>query len=208
MKRILSFIATFIMLLACVVSLDCGPAPQTSFHYINSPAIAYPYKTINIWVDKNFGEADRISIDDAITQWNYALNGSIKLRVISYDFDMEPSILNDVVVKGEGWLFLKIDHRSNLYHDAPDGHVLAFVNDIGGNRIYFIRDRMINEYMRGVAMHEIGHLLGARHDKVYLMQPYYKFEYYRCIDQETVHMVAEYEHLSESHLNYCVYGNN
>src|SRR5271166_5368407 len=108
----ISFIAMFILAMMVLVLADCGAAPLLNFHYTNNVATAYPYKTINIWVDKDFGEADRVSIDDAIMQWNYALNGSIVLKVNSYEFEMTNNdVLNEVKVKGNGWLFLKIDHR-------------------------------------------------------------------------------------------------
>ncbi len=199
------YILFIIVMLVMVIGTDCGPISPPSFRYIKTIGAEHPSKTISIWADKNFGEADRVEIDDAISQWNFALNGVIQLRVISYDFDMEPEILSRVMVKGDGWLFLKISGSSTFIHDSQGATTLAFVNEVGGNRLYIIRDRVANEWVRGVVMHEIGHLLGATHDNIYLMGKYYNFTYYRCIDEGTIKMVAEYEHIPVSKLNYCIY---
>jgi len=200
------------MMIGLVMCLfSCGHVVKP-FHYINSGGYTpIPVKTINIWIDKDFGEGDQIAIDDAIKQWNYALNGYVKLEVVSTKFDMEPEIIR-TVLNGGGWLLLKIQEPNSMIDDGPvengvpKSYTLAWANAIGGNRIYFIRNRLKNEWMVGVALHEMGHLLGAQHDDVYLMAPHYNWEDYRCVDYEALKRVAEYQHIPMSKLNYCVYG--
>lgn len=178
------------------------------FHYVHEGMSAgTPLKVIPIWIDRNFGEADKVAIDDAIMQWNFALNGFIKLEVRSESFDMDSTTVQQVM-DGRGWMILKIDSYSSFVHDDPLNRVfvLAFANRVGGNRIFVVRDRIENNWMTGVALHEIGHLLGAVHTQEDLMQPHFNWESYRCIDKTTIQKVAEAQHLPARDLNYCVYG--
>lgn len=196
-----------IILLSCL-SLDCASLGPLPFHYTQNPSASTAIKTVNIWIDQDFSETDKLAMDDAINQWNFALNGSIKLQVVSTNFNMEPDIINRVLVQGDGWLFLKINGKSPFVHDTGAGHTLAFVNEVGsnGNRIYFVRDRFLSDAVHGISLHEIGHLLGAQHDDVYLMKPHYNWYDYRCVDKHTMEEVAAYQHISMDKVNYCVYG--
>lgn len=200
----------WVLVLLCCSCLTHLPAP---YHYVQvGGASIVPLKEYHIWIDKTFGEADKLAMDDAIRQWNYALNGYVVLKVESMDFDMEPSIASKVLLGG-GWIVMKIDHFNPMVREVdrparpgePQYYTLAWVNRIGGNRMWIIRDRMSNEAVEGVMLHELGHLLGAGHDQVYLMQPHYKWEDYRCVDYEAVKRVARYQHLPMDRLNYCLY---
>ncbi len=196
-----------VVFLISTILIGCGISGPLPYHYIKGvEATNVATKVVPIYIDTQFGEADKLAIDDAVNQWNYALNGYIKLEVASTHFDMEPDIISQVLIKGNGWLFLRIDSQNSIVHDPTEGKVLAFVNEIGGNRIYFVRDRFSNEAVKGIALHEIGHLLGAQHDNVYLMKPHYNWYDYRCVDQHTIEEVATYQHLDIKKLNYCVYG--
>lgn len=200
------------ILIVLAMAIGCMGHVVKPFRYISVPGYSSaPLKEYKVWVDKNFGEADKVAIDDAIKQWNYALNGYVVIKVESYNFDMEPEVLRSIM-NGNGWVFLKIDSTSPLIDDGekgPDGkpkfYTLAWVNSIGGNRMWMIRDRLSNRAVVGVTLHEIGHLLGSDHDKVYLMQPHYNWEDYRCVDYESMLRVAAYQHLPMDRLNYCVY---
>lgn len=198
----------FILFVGCM-----GSSVPKPFRYISVPSYSIePLKVYKVWVDKNFGEADKLAIDDAVKQWNYAMNGYVKITVESYKFDMEPEVLGRAM-RGEGWVILKIDRNNPLVAgvDKPakpgekQYYTLAWVNEIGGNRMWVIRDRISNEQMTGIMLHEFGHLLGAEHDTVYLMQPHYKWEDYRCVDYEALKRVAKWQHLPMERLNYCVY---
>lgn len=203
-KRFCLFVMVIILSL---VGVDCGPPPVRPFAYTHHGHAAYaPIKIIPIWIDKEFSEGDKLAIDDAINQWNFALNNYIVLRVVNDNFDMEPSVINRVMLKGEGWLILKINSGSEFVHDEGCMLTLAFVNEIGGNRAYFIRDRLGSDQMIGVAMHEIGHLLGAKHDHAHLMRPVFNWATYRCVDEEAIKKVAAYQHLEFKYMNYCEYG--
>lgn len=201
------------ILVLAVVALSCGAVkgPQP-FHYThrNLDAARSPVKTIPIWIDGNFGEMDKLAIDDSITQWNYALNGYIKLEVRSTTFDMSTGDIMDAL-KYDGWLILRVDsmHPKVVDLDGPGPvtrRTLAWADAIGGYRIFVIRDRVTNSWMPGVMLHEMGHLLGAAHDNVYLMQPTFNWSEYRCVDYQALKLVAKYNHLDVEDMNYCVYG--
>lgn len=205
MKR---FLLTIVLAL-CLVIGCMGHANE--FNYINSGGYSpVPLKVIHIYMDKDFGEADKVAIDDAITQWNYALNGYIKLQVVTYRFDMEVDSIKKCIL-GNCWLIMKTDSNNPMvsFLDSIKGgksNTLAWVNEIGGNRMWMIRDRIYNRWVTGIALHEMGHLLGARHDNVYLMQPMFNWERARCVDYDALRLVASYQHLPMEKLNYCVYG--
>jgi hypothetical protein len=170
-----------------------------------------PVKVIPIWVDKTFGEADRVSIDKAIEMWNYSLNGYIKLQVVDFAFDMETEKIVAQINQG-GWLILRINHDNAMVtpHDSqrePGSRTLAFVERVGGHHLYIIRDRVGNEDVFGLALHEMGHLLGSPHVGERLMYPHFSQVRMQCIDRESMLAVAAYQQLPSDGLNYCVEGN-
>jgi len=203
----------WLYLLAVLLCIGCWKHIPASYHYVQtggySPIALREYK---VWIDYEFGEADKVAIDNAIKQWNYALNGYVVITVESYRFNMEPEILKRVE-NGEGWVFLKINSDNPMVKTVdrpakpgePRYWTLAWVNQIGGSRMWMIRNRLSNEAVEGVTMHEIGHLLGASHDDVYLMRPHYNWEDYRCVDYAALKRVADYQHLPMGRLNFCEY---
>lgn len=200
------------LVVGLLILIGCMRAPVKQFHYVSVPGYSVaPLKVYKVWVDKTFSSEDRASILDAINQWNYSLNGYVLIVVESYDFDMEMDVIR-TVMRGGGWIVLKIESSSPLV-GAKDGppvggkqyYTLAWVNKIGGYKMYMVRDRVCTECVTGVALHEIGHLLGSEHDDVLLMQPHYNWAEYRCVDYAAVKRVAAYQHLDVGRLNYCKY---
>lgn len=203
---VLSFLLGLVLLVSCLDSLP----QQTSFIYVNSlqsPAVV-PIRVIHIWIDINFGAADLVSMEDALNQWSYALHGYFEFKIESTSFDMEDDVLRRVA-SGDGWVFLKIDSTNEMvgHQDHGKSKVLAFTEKIGGSHLYVVRDRIKNEQMTGIIMHEIGHLLGAEHrsEEDNLMYPAFRINNSRCIDKLTLEQVAHAQRLSMAGLNYCVY---
>jgi hypothetical protein len=192
--------------------LSCASPGPTYFAYVHSPAghQEIPRKTIHIWIDKNFGDADQVSIQAALDQWQFALNGQINLVVDSNQFDMQDNVLQHLQ-DGHTWIFLKVEGSNPFIqtHDREFGHagylILACTDSIGGNTLYLIRDRLVNSQITGVVIHEIGHLLGAVHRPNSLMQAVPETNNNRCIDLDTLKQVAHYQHLDYHTMNYCVY---
>ena len=205
MKQLIVFLAAF---LACFL-WSCGPllpeAQLGRYVYTQTPSEAVaPIRVIPIWIDKNFGAADRISIDDAVRAWNYSMNGYVVLRVVDWDFDME---VNKIVrsVSQNGWLFMKIGSDNPLVPSNDKGYkTIGFCERVGGHHLYLVRDRLQNEDVFGVTLHEIGHLMGSEHTGERLMYPHYTRARFQCIDWATAESVAEAWDLDASKLNYCV----
>lgn len=203
----------FLSLLLCI-SCSCSLPRTYSFTYINSAHLRTEsqVKIRKIYVDSAFGDADAVAIQDALNQWRYALNGYYDFKTITIDVvhgSLEP--LKEAT-SGRAWIFLKIDSQNPLvvFHDTSQMKSLAFVEKIGGSILYMVRDRVNNESVRGVMMHEIGHLLGATHrwDNNNLMDPSYYDSNSQCIDQETLEQVAKYQGIPAENMNYCIYVND
>jgi len=162
------------------------------------------FREIPIWIDESFGEADMIEINGAVDRWNYALNGYIVLRVVDTHFNMEPLKIQEQIEKN-GWLFMKIDSKTSF--TPPIGekgfYSIGFVERVGGNHLYLIRDRLGNNEVFGVTLHEIGHLLGSPHVGDRLMSPHFSVAKNQCIDFLTLKAVALWFHLPLNRLNYC-----
>lgn len=198
------------LLIALIVS-GCGlfhimTQPRDGqFVYTQQPQFAGPaVRTIPIWIDKDFGESDKLAIDDAIKAWNYALNGYIKLQVVDTEFDMEiPKIVEQV--KANGWLFMKINSDNPMVPALANGYrTVGFCERVGGNHLYLVRDRLFNQDVFGVTMHEMGHLLGSGHVGEHLMYPHFSRARFQCVDHETLEKVADYNHIPLDRLNFCV----
>lgn len=159
-------------------------------------------KTIDVYVDADFGEADKVAIQEGIEQWNYALNKQIDIRVISWEFKMEPSLLKNK----DAWFILKVHSSTKLKPAETRGiPTLAFADAIGGHYIYMLRDRIQNEDVKGISMHEMGHLLGSAHVGTHLMHNTYVKGKYLCVDYASVESVAKAQHLEVDGLNYCIF---
>lgn len=205
--------AWFSLWLALLVSLLVGCAalgfsePQLGrYEYIRNDVghAAQPIRTIPIWIDKSFGAADQLAIDDAVNAWNYSMNGYVKLVVVDTQFDMEIPKIVQSVAQG-GWLFMKIEHTNPMVPDTTKGFwTIGFVERVGGHHLYLVRDRLQNDDVFGVTLHEIGHLMGSEHVGKRLMFPHYSRARFQCIDWDTMSAVAGSWDLDVSNLNYCV----
>jgi hypothetical protein len=180
--------------------------PMGHYYYTERPVSPDPPKrVIHIWVDKNFPDYDQKSIAEAVDNWNIALNGRIKLQIVDTQFDME---VDKIVtqVKENGWLFMKIDSSNPIIpaEKEPGFVTIGFADRIGGTHMYLIRDRLNYWDVKGITMHEIGHLLGSDHTGKRLMFPHYTQARFQCVDWDTISQVAKYQGLDVDQLNFCL----
>ncbi len=203
----MKYLYSLILSLMLILGMGCGLRDNSLYYYIHAPNQAViPLKSYHIYVDREFGEADKVSIMQAVEQWNFALNGYIKIDIVEWNFQMLPSQIKEGM-ENNGWFFLKIDSHSKFLPDTKIGKiVLAYCDKILGTRMFMIRDRMGNEDVQPIVLHEIGHLLGAEHVGHQLMYPYYGKERFRCVDWESINFVARQQHLDVNNLNYCIQG--
>jgi len=191
-----------IISLIFLILIGCGIRSSSTYYYIHSPEAVSLKKVIKIYVDHDFGNGDKSEILKGIDQWNFAMNGQIKLEVVDWNFMKQPSLLVD----GEKWFIMKIDSRSKFKPaDTSEAFTLAFCERIGGHLMYIIRDRIGNSDVKGITMHELGHLLGSDHVGKYLM--YYRFQHsrYNCVDYASAESVARAQGLDMGSMNYCIY---
>lgn len=195
-----------VLVSGCVSGLRIGTEPKLGvYQYTHKEKyIGAPVRSIPIWIDKNFGAADKVEIDKAIDAWNFAMNGYVVLKVVDTQFDMEVPKIVEQVNKG-GWLFLKTDSTSKMVPSQNEkGYwTIGFVEQVGGHHLYLVRDRISNEDVFGITMHEIGHLMGSPHTGNRLMYPHYSRARFQCVDYATQVKVASYFDVPLSGLNYC-----
>lgn len=205
----------YALFLCCILSIFCSsciPPRAFSFTYVNSAHLRdqSPTRVRRIYIDNSFGEADLVSIDDALHQWEYALNGYLVFRTEKFDVVGGSLAPYEEAHHGNAWLILKIDHNNLMSkaHDHPEEGTmgLAFVDRKEGS-LYVVRDRLHNDNVRGIIMHEVGHLLGAEHidESDDLMNPMYDDGNSQCIDLHTIQQVAHTLKVPYKNLNYCVY---
>lgn len=209
-----SIIVVLIALIVAIVVFGCAATLNPSlpklgqYHYTHVPVYqGEPRRVIPIWIDKNFGEADKLEIDNAVNAWNFAMNGYIQLKVVDTNFDMEVDKIVKQVREG-GWLFMRITSDNKLVpaRSTPGFWTIGFCESIGGHHMYLVRDRLSNQDVFGVTLHEIGHLMGSGHVGQRLMYPHYSRARFQCIDYETMVKVAKFFDLELDDLNYCVDG--
>lgn len=171
---------------------------------------------MSVYIDKDFGEADKVEIAKALEQWNFALNGNAKFLIASQDFDMsEDSVLRDVQI-GKAFLILKVNSNNPIV-DAADSVVRqykpqatgkdlswGFTTSIGDHKVYLVRDRMNNGDIFYITMHELGHALGAEHTTDGLMYRLYSQDKFQCVDWLAIKQVAEYHGWDLGSINYCI----
>jgi hypothetical protein len=184
--------------------------------YTNHAAHVSAARTLTLYVDRDFDEAERQHIVSAVRQWNHALNGFLQMRPVLLPNDPSQDEITRIR-RGGGWIVARVDGRHPLARQ-PEG-MQALAVTIGGSNggmmvagarggfVYVISDRIDRAGPRdltGVVMHELGHVLGAGHARTGLMGPVYHPANGRCIDREAVALVASAQRLPLQQLNWCV----
>jgi hypothetical protein len=166
--------------------------------YTQHPGHPGAPRVIALSIDGPLTFDERAKILQATEEWNYALNGFIRLQVVAAGQG-----------GSGGWT---IRGEKGGTPNAPDGErgqplasTQAGFLGIGGRMVVYV-DRIGTRDLRGIVLHEMGHVLGLNHDLGRLMGPRYRPTADQCIDRATVEAVAARHNLPAASLNWCTEG--
>jgi hypothetical protein len=169
--------------------------PAAPRHYTNHAASTAAPEIVTLQIDGSFNADDRAKVLLAVEEWNHALNGYVRFDVASSD-GWRPRAWNIRAERGGS-------------PDAPDGagQPLSFTQaglaSIGGKMVIYV-DRIGTRDLRGIVLHELGHVLGLDHDpRGNLMSARYSSIAGQCVDEPTAERVAALRKLPLAGLNWC-----
>lgn len=202
-------------LILCALGIACSVSSHSVQYVIVAPAPGtIPKKVIPVYIDKAFSAPRKAALISAVATWNHGLNQQIVLRIVSTEFNMEPTVIKEAQ-DADGFLFLQVEEGNKLIPDdlplvecrkVKDCHyTLAWADRAPGHMIHLIRSRLNDDDIGYVALHEIAHLLGMQHTTTggTLSFPTYSKDAYLCIDYQTMHQIADRNGLNIDYLNYC-----
>jgi hypothetical protein len=205
-RFVASLVISGLTLLAAAIILSFSPAraatgsapprdyDTSAYRYTDKPApasLSAGSRTLIVYVDRDFGPAERERIALALEQWNHVLNGLVRFRASLLPPDPSDQTVAQIRRSG-AWIVAKVDSR----HPAARERA-ALAMTVGG--------RFATRDLTAVMLHELGHVLGAGHDPHgHLMAPVYDRSNGHCIDRGAVAMVASAQHLPLNQLNWCV----
>lgn len=186
-KWLLSGLVFVCLFVACVAPTRVRSATYTTA----APNPALVGEVYPVYIDQEFTAAEKAAIAAALVEWNTALNGARTYVVASDQFQMEQSVISQVMTTGQGLLILR-NKRTDYDHagDEMDG-VLAFVPGLGVPFVHVIDDAIGTRNLKAIVAHEIGHTLGIPHVPLTgsLMNPSYPFGL-DCVDKETLQALS------------------
>lgn len=178
------------------------------YRYLERDRVEYEVERYPVYVDVMFSGDERLEIRRGIERWNSVLNGYREMEVVSEGFSGDLEISRRAI-EGEVYLILWIPSDSPLIVDMGGELTLGFVNEIGGTLLYLVPDNMeglsgVGVKLYNVVLHEVGHLLGARHVEIGLMRSNYDIGSFICVDEGTARQVGSYYGYDWGRMNYCV----
>lgn len=210
----MKFLKFLVVLSVLFLIGGCGASAVKMFTYHSNAPLSkvVNYREFPVFLDDRFTVEERKNLEASISEWNWALNGQIKLvvnkkLVNGEDLSEVKDTLYGIRQTGQGYLILRLNHDDPLLEDTvdEDDGTLAFVNALGnrGHLMVVVADRIGTRDLRRIVLHEFGHLMGAMHVMAKsLMFPSYG-DGYPCIDKITILQAANYHKLDPNHLNYC-----
>lgn len=138
-----------------------------------------------VLIDNTFDVGERAELVQAVEVWNYYLGAGMHLtpRVS----ELAPSDLRTDAI-----ILMRVDSLCPFI-PVMANKVLAWTNYIGGNRVWFVDDRIQTVNLGLVAMHELGHVFGALdRDAPGLMHRYFNADQYKCVDEATALEVGKW----------------
>ena len=208
----MKIMSTLLMSLMLVVFAVFGSGCAVStWHYKHGevPSHIVNAREIPVYIDSKFTNAEIVQLNAAMQEWNGVFNGQIVLTLVRKFHDGREAMLlaREVSNNHNGWMIAKLDSDDERLSEAVefgDGK-LAFVPRLGGQLMVVLGDRISTHSLKTIALHEMGHMLGADHVFGHnLMHPAYGPLQTDCIDKVTVNQVAFFNDLEVSSLNYCM----
>lgn len=193
-----------LMLMIIMGMIECKDNRKgESYHYLTQARVeGVKVKRVPVYTDIMFSDKEVMIIGMGIDRWNRVLNGYMEMEIVGV-FDMEIEILKRAD-EGECYLIMRLGKDSELIENEPGRMTLGFANRIGGSYLYVIPELMVDGDMEGVILHEVGHILGARHTGSGLMVGNYTSGTTQCVDELAVRQVGEYWGYDWTKMNYCV----
>ncbi len=177
--------------------------PLPPYQYTDHAQPASSGRTIALYVDPDFPDAQRRAIVSAMRQWNYVLNGNVQFRARTLPQNANSQDIARLRRDG-AWIVALVDSRHPIAQKGEGAHALAVTVGNGHDGfVYVIGDRIGGRDLAGVLMHEFGHVLGAGHDQAGLMAPVYNAAAARCIDRDAAAMVANAQRVPLQRMNWC-----
>jgi hypothetical protein len=108
-----------------------------------------PQKTQNVCIDPSFSLFETVIIQDAFESWT-------QYTKVKYNY-----------TNGEGNCYFKVysvDEALATEAGVPKG-IVAFCNEICGNQIFVLYERIPLAFYGTIIRHEIGHLVGLEHSE-------------------------------------------
>lgn len=177
---------------------------MVSPHYTTHPSTAQiPLRVVPLALDIRFPLDQRQELHKAIDEWNVALNSEMRLDIYTDAFDMADDEIK-FIYDHQGAMLLSVPKSASpVKHLRDDLRAAAYGIGIDCNTIYFIQEKITAARMHNVALHELGHLLGAEHTHSGLMLLQDDPVQHQCIDFSAIEQVATYNHLNLQALNWC-----
>lgn len=198
----------FLFLLLTLCSFVFACQPSTAYTYTLYDQSGHAVKIVPIYLDAKWNDDEVVAIEVAINDWNVALNGQMRLEIKDEHYTIGTT--------DPGLMIIKSSEKDKRANEADVLIALGWFDRGGGRRIYMVRDRLINRGkevetpwemsdVSGVARHELGHALGARHiEYAYgLMAPRYEREEYQCIDILAAEAVARAQAILSADMKWC-----
>jgi hypothetical protein len=163
--------------------------------YTTHPVQAAAIRIIPIRLGDGFSPEQRSEIIQAVEEWNHVLNGFGRLQVVS-----------DAAPATGTWELRAVGGAAQSAGSEHSLQTIAFTQPVKprGGTVLVYMDRIGSFDLTKVMRHELGHVLGLRHDAHGgVMAARYTEITENCIDRRTAAAVAAVWGLAPGDLNWC-----
>jgi hypothetical protein len=116
--------------------------PLPSYQYTDHAQPASTGRTVALYIDADFPDAQRQAIVSAMRQWNYVLNGYVQFRARTLPQNTNASDIAQLRRSG-AWIVALVDSRHPIAQQGEGAHALAVTVGNGHDGfVYVIRDRI------------------------------------------------------------------